>query len=124
MGRHENMEAPDTVIFSKSESATTEKFENQEQKITEEAELVKQAKRIIYCADHPAIHVALQKKFKDKCISWGTHPDAVIRINSTAEKGRFILTYEKKEIAIRMPFTDQASIETRFHCISRNLANG
>lgn len=124
MSRLEHMIAPDTVIFTNIGLAHAENFENQEQKITEKAELVKQAKRIIYCADHPPIHVAMQAKFKDKCISWGTHPDAVIRINATAEKGRFILRYEKKEIAIRMPFTDQASIENAFHCIAWMLANG
>lgn len=124
MSRLEHMIAPDTVIFTNIGLAHAENFENQEQKITEKAVLVKQAKRIIYCADHQAINVALQKNFKEKCISWGMHPDAAIRINATAEKGRFVLKFEEKEIAIRMPFPDQASIENAFHCIAWMLVNG
>jgi len=124
MGRLEHMIAPDTVIFTNIGLAHAENFESQEQKINEKAMLVKQAKQIIYCADHTAIHSALQMNFKEKCISWGTHPDATIRIHATAEKGRFKVQFEGKEIAISIPFPDQASIENAFHCIAWMLVNG
>lgn len=124
MSRLEAMIAPDTVIFTNIGTAHAEHFESQQAKFEEKAILVKQAKRIIYCADHAAIHEAMQRNFSGKCISWGNHPDATIRISAGLEKGRFNVTFANNQFEIVLPFFDQASVENAFHCIAWMLANG
>ena len=124
MTRLETMIAPDTVIFTNIGLAHAENFENQHAKIEEKAILVKNAKRIIYCADHASVHEAMRHTFSGKCVSWGIHPDANIRIRLGSAKGRFNVTFTQTQFEIILPFFDQASVENAFHCIAWMLVNG
>ena len=124
MARLESMIVPDTVIFTNIGSAHAENFPNQGAKILEKADLVKQAQRLIYCADHENIRHVLPQQFSGQCISWGKHPDANIRLRQQDSPGAFEVQFESETFKIQLPFADQASVENAFHCVAWMLVEG
>lgn len=114
---------PDIGIFLNIGTAHDENFINTNQKINEKLQLFKKAKTLIYCNDHSDIKTCIltAEVFKSvNCISWSKKSKDAnlylysmdIKEHSTLIKGIF---QQKTELAIEIPFIDQASIENALH---------
>ncbi len=106
---------PTIGIFTNIGSAHDEGFKNKEEKIREKLKLFKNTEFVIYCKDHLAIDEALQQAGM-RSLTWGMGDNASIKIIKE-ETGYLVLTPQQK-FTLRIPFTDQASIENCFHCVA------
>jgi len=124
MSELQKMIQPTSGIFTNIGSAHAENFTSQVQKIKEKLFLFKHADQLIYCADHLLIANEIQKNFTGKTFTWGIDQSADLRVNVSKESQVFELTYLDQTFSIRLPFSDQASIENCLHCVAWMLANG
>lgn len=128
MSRSERILHPDIGIFTNIGEAHSEGFLNNRQKINEKLILFRHAKELIYCKDHHELNECIVQYCHQirsgedddlKVFTWSQKSEATLRIqgidkssNSTTIRG----VYEEREIAIQIPFSDNASIENAIHC--------
>jgi alanine racemase len=117
-------------IFTNIGDAHSEGFKDVKQKIQEKLKLFIHAEYLIYSADYTAItevvdYMKTQSavKYQFQSITWSKKEalrDEVDLYITTIEKGDTYTTiqglYQDKTGAIRIPFTDDASIENAIHC--------
>ncbi|MFK7810400.1 MAG: bifunctional UDP-N-acetylmuramoyl-tripeptide:D-alanyl-D-alanine ligase/alanine racemase [Saprospiraceae bacterium] len=106
-------------LFTNIGPAHAEGFESEEQKIEEKLKLFKQSECIIYCKDFSKIDKAISKLDNKKIFTWSKEKDADFQIlNVLPEKTRTHIKaiFQKKEINITIPFSDEAYIENVIHC--------
>jgi alanine racemase len=117
----EKMIQPTVGIFTNIGDAHQENFESQEQKVQEKLKLFKNAKSIIYCADHEMIHLAIQEspELKNKkFFSWGKNSTATLQITKLEKdslKTKVYANYKGRETSITLPFQSKAPIENAMH---------
>jgi alanine racemase len=121
MERLETIIKPTIGIITNIGSAHDENFRDYLEKTTEKLLLFKDTETLIYCKDYEAIENRLQQlDFKQlKQISWSALQKADLQITELEEQHTHTLLkalYHKKEIELRIPFTDKASIENCIHC--------
>ncbi len=113
---------PDIGIFTNIGDAHNENFLNIYQKIGEKLKLFTKAKTLIYSSNHKELKETLIKTeiLKNlESFSWGYNPEdnLVIKEISKENKETTILAfYNDEDIAVTIPFTDEASIENALHC--------
>jgi alanine racemase len=122
MVRLEKIIRPTLGIFTNLGPAHDEGFLDTEQKIHEKLNLFSSAQRIIYCKDQPRVAAAIEKRFNDKRLSWGSEP-ADIRIEHDHQQN-FSVLFNGNQYVIPFPFTDVASIENAGHCLALMLSLG
>ena len=125
-----NIIRPDIGIFTNIGQAHDENFLNTQQKIDEKLTLFIDAKTIIYCSDHEAIHKHIARDIvlsEKQLFTWGNSPEANLQIISkkrindkTDIKGLF----RNETLSFTIPFTDSASIENALHCAALMLLLG
>jgi alanine racemase len=121
---------PTLGIFTNIGSAHQQHFKDMKEKVKEKLILFHTATRIIYCADHKLIHQAIGKDriLKNKQLfTWSFHNEADLRVNEiqTTEGWTSLSGYFTGEkVSIRIPFTDQASVENAIHAWSAMLLLG
>jgi len=124
-GEMEKLEAiikPTIGIITNIGSAHDENFTDYLQKTTEKLLLFKHTDTLIYCKDYHSIQLAVNKESRAESqdiITWSFLEEADLQIISQEEQGLNTLLkaiYHKKEIELRVPFTDKASIENCIHC--------
>lgn len=106
---------PTIGIFTNIGSAHNEGFTGTEEKIREKLKLFSRCEVVIYCKDHPAIDQAIQQT-GFRTFSWGTDENASVRI--IRETDAYRVTTPRQEFRLQLPFSDQASTENCFHCVS------
>ncbi len=116
MSKLEQMIKPDVGILTNLGSAHDASFESPSHKLKEKLMLFAHAKKLIYCADHPAIHKTLQQGHLPgvELVSWGSgtatysvkRTDEVLEINS-----------RDHNFSVPLPFSDPKSVENLCHCI-------
>ena len=125
MNRLEQIIKPTIGIITNIGSAHDENFTDYLQKTTEKLLLFKHTDTLIYCKDYEAIENRLQLAISSKqlavsrTITWSFLGEANLQITSLEEQNSHTLLkalYYKKEIELRIPFTDKASIENCIHC--------
>jgi alanine racemase len=121
MEKLETIIKPTIGIITNIGSAHDENFRDYLEKTTEKLLLFKHTETLIYCKDYEAIENRLQHlDFKQlKQISWSALQKADLQIKEQEEQNSHTLLkalYHKKEIELRIPFTDKASIENCIHC--------
>jgi len=128
MSRSERILHPDIGIFTNIGEAHSEGFLNLRQKINEKLVLFRHAKELIYCKDYHELNECIVQYCHQvrnnqddslKLFTWSQKTDATLRIrqieksnNQTTITGE----YEGRTIAIRIPFSDNASVENAIHC--------
>ncbi len=132
MKRLEKMIRPTIGILTNIGNAHDEGFENMLQKINEKLSLFIHAKNLVYCADDKKIKDAVIA-FKNKpqphasaldLFSWGKEIDNTLQIVSTRiikNYTKINAVFNKKNISIIIPFTDNASVENAINCWSTLL---
>lgn len=122
MAKLEKIIQPTLGIFTNLGPAHDENFESGLQKATEKFELFRNCNELICCADHKHIieaYNSLQWDRKPKLITWSRQNMAGLQILSCEKtENRTLITalFGSSEIAITVPFTDEASLENAIHC--------
>lgn len=141
MNQLEKIIQPTIGIFTNIGDAHNEGFLNILQKIREKLVLFSHADLLIYCKDYPDLHDCIlqfhgqmrRRENSDekplKLFTWSKKTEADLRIkdilvneaviNGSGRKIKYTsidAIYLQKEIGIRIPFTDQGSIENAIQC--------
>lgn len=113
---------PDIGIFTNIGEAHNENFLNIYQKIGEKLKLFTKAKMLIYCSNHKQLKEVLIKSeiLKNlESFSWGYEPEDNLVLKEIAKRDKtttISASYNNSDVAINIPFTDDASIENAIHC--------
>ena len=113
---------PTIGIFTNIGHAHDENFIRKEQKIAEKLKLFTEVKILIYCSDYLEIKEIILKSEMLRSIpsfSWSRKSTADLSIQlveKNSKKTTITATYKNEQIAIEIPFTDEASIENAIHC--------
>lgn len=123
MAALEKIIRPTTGIFTNIGAAHDENFAGTVEKIREKMELFRHVEHLIYCKDYPAIHDAvINGEILPASVSlftWSRKAKAdlqVGRINKKEHETEVQAIYKNEFIQVRIPFTDDASIENAIHC--------
>ncbi|MBC7902672.1 MAG: bifunctional UDP-N-acetylmuramoyl-tripeptide:D-alanyl-D-alanine ligase/alanine racemase [Gemmatimonadaceae bacterium] len=128
MDKLEKIIQPTIGIFTNIGEAHSEGFLNLRQKVKEKLQLFKHVQTLIYCTDYPEINEGvadlvqrLRNKPEDKLnlFSWSMKTDAVLRIISLIRDTEYVYIsaeYRNREISIRIPLLDNASLENSINC--------
>jgi len=121
---------PTIGIFTNIGQAHDENFINTQQKIGEKLKLFTKVDTLIYCADHKELKEIIIKSGILNNIStfcWGESDDCdlIIRqVEKMLKTTRIEGSFHGNNIEIKIPFTDNASIENAIHCWATMLFTG
>lgn len=115
MARLQEILRPTVGVFTNIGPAHDEGFRDSGEKIREKLKLFLDSTVVIYCKDHRDIDEAIHEAGING-FSWGTQDDATVRI-AKAETGYKIFT-KGRSFDVQLPFSDHASVENCFHCLS------
>ena len=123
MQRLEPIILPTVGIFTTIGEAHQENFYSQEEKCLEKLQLFASAEKIIYNEDHHLINYCMREKgFAGKAFSWSkTNTGAnlfVSRIDKGIDHTIIESVFKDTRQTIKIPFTDDASIEDAIHCLA------
>ncbi len=112
---------PTIGIFTNIGTAHDENFKELPDKIKEKAKLFNRAKVVICCIDQVHLAEELQKTSLS-LLTWGFSEKAQIKISRIDNV--YSVSWKNILFQIALPFSDTASIENAFHCISVMLFMG
>ena len=114
---------PTIGIFTNIGQAHSENFINIQQKAGEKLKLFTRVKTLIYSPDFAELQETIIRSGlleNIKTFTWSRKQDADLKIVQTLKSTENFTSitgiYKKKEIGIRIPFSDDASIENAIHC--------
>jgi alanine racemase len=119
---------PTIGIFTNIGEAHSEGFINKRQKVNEKLQLFIHAKTLIYCKDQPSLNEAVgtlwnqlnrEEKEASQIFGWSYGTDAdlqILEVHKENGSTQIIASRMSEKISIRIPFTDNASIENAIHC--------
>jgi UDP-N-acetylmuramyl pentapeptide synthase len=122
MVKLERMVRPTIGIFTNLGQAHDENFTNANQKAREKLDLFQNVNTLIYCKDYLIIQEELEHypfASSPKLFSWSRRTAADLQIGRIEKKdGQTEIQgiYQHNFLRIRIPFTDEASIENAIHC--------
>jgi alanine racemase len=125
LGEMEKLQAilrPDIAVFTNIGTAHDENFSGKDQKLAEKIKLLKGAGTIICCKDEPLVFTKIREEAGDsKLFSWSRKTKADLQIaRVTKEKNETFIQgiANARFTTVKIPFTDDASIENAIHCWS------
>lgn len=114
---------PTIGVFTNIGSAHDENFDNQNLKVIEKLKLFQSCETLVYCKDYNTIQLEISKvdflPRNLKLLSWSrkTKADLQIgRVNKTSDETEIQGIWQNRFLKIKIPFTDDASIENAIHC--------
>lgn len=128
MSHSEKILRPEIGIFTNIGEAHSEGFLNMRQKINEKLVLFRHSKDLIYCKDHHELNECIVQYSHQvrnspddplRLFTWSQKTEATLRISHIEKTGNSTSItglYQDKELSIRIPFSDAASIENAIHC--------
>jgi Alr-MurF fusion protein len=128
MEKLERIIQPSIGIFTNIGEAHSDGFLNQRQKVKEKLQLFRHVKTLIYSSDYPEINEGvadlvqrLRNTPDDKLhlFTWGSKTDATLKINSLLKDDQCTYIgaiYNNEDISIKIPFTDDGSVENAISC--------
>lgn len=128
MDRLQRIIQPTIGIFTNIGEAHGENFLNVRQKVNEKLRLFTHVQTLIYCKDYPDIHEAVAALWQQlnktnsqpfTIINWSTVSAASLQVLTIfKEEGHTLInaSWREKLIQIKIPFTDDASVENAIHC--------
>ncbi len=110
---------PTIGIFTNLLAAHDEGFESRKQKAEEKALLFENCSTVIYCKDHLWIDSVLstQQNEKRKLFTWGYSQNADVIISKISDQ-EFQISFQGSSFKIQKNFSDPASCENLFHCVT------
>lgn len=128
MDKLEKIIQPTIGLFTNIGEAHSGGFLNIRQKVKEKLQLFKHVDTLIYCSDYPELNEGvadlvqrLRNKPDDKLhlFTWSMKTDATLRVTSLLKDKTYTYIkaeYREREIDIRIPFVDDASLENAVLC--------
>lgn len=114
---------PTIGVFTNIGSAHDENFDNSEAKIKEKLRLFIHTHKLIYCKDYAGLHEQISSStiLPTSCslFTWSKRLKADLqigRITKHEHETEIQGIYKNDFISIRIPFSDEASIENAIHC--------
>ena len=114
---------PTLGIFTNIGSAHNEGFKSLKQKITEKLRLFRLAQKLVYCQDYEPLHEEIMVFLKTvnpklQLISWSLKSKGSTTVEVTKRKtfSEMDIYWNSEEYKLRVPFTDNASIENAIQC--------
>ncbi|WP_276480357.1 bifunctional UDP-N-acetylmuramoyl-tripeptide:D-alanyl-D-alanine ligase/alanine racemase [Paraflavitalea pollutisoli] len=119
---------PTIGVFTNIGEAHSEGFLNGRQKVNEKLRLFTHVKALVYCKDAPEINEGVAALYQQinkggqgafDIFNWSTVTEATLQILTIyKEAGTTLITalYKDQTISVRIPFTDDASVENAIHC--------
>ena len=125
---------PSIGVFTNIGSAHDENFDNSDSKIREKLKLFIHTSKLIYCKDYSGLHEQISSStiLPASCslFTWSKRLKADLqigRITKHEHETEIQGIYKNDFISIRIPFSDEASIENAIHCwavmLFLNLSN-
>ncbi len=131
MGEMEKLQSilnPNIAILTNIGAAHDENFTGKDQKIIEKLKLLKGAETVICCKDDAALFSKIQDVLTDsKIFTWSRKTRSDLQIaRVTKEKSETVIQgiVNNHFSEIRIPFTDDASVENAIHCWATLLVMG
>jgi len=123
MERLQPIVRPSIGIFTTIGEAHQENFSSQEEKCLEKLVLFESSEKIIYNEDQILVKYCIEKKgFSHKTFSWSTKnekaPLFISKIQKEIDFTAIDYQLSKVKSTIKIPFTDDASIENAIHCLA------
>lgn len=119
---------PTIGIFTNIGTAHDENFENIQQKVKEKLKLFSNSDTLIYCKDYNLISEEISKAdflpSQLKYFTWSRKAKADLqigRISKRQDECEIQGVYKNDFLKIKIPFTDDASIENAIHCLALML---
>lgn len=106
---------PTIGVFTTLGTAHDENFQSVTQKIDEKLKLFRHVNVLICCADQTNVYTHVQAS-GIPILSWGFSGSADITIERRNEQ--YQVTWKNQSFAISLPFSDPASVENAFHCLT------
>ncbi|HNP47414.1 MAG TPA: bifunctional UDP-N-acetylmuramoyl-tripeptide:D-alanyl-D-alanine ligase/alanine racemase [Bacteroidia bacterium] len=123
MEKLQNMIKPTIGIFTNIGSAHDENFLGSQQKVEEKLKLFLGVDTLIYCKDFSLIHDTIQRTLFDqeklRFFTWSKKSKADLqigRITKSTDESEIQGVYNNQFHTIRIPFTDDASVDNAIHC--------
>ena len=116
-----NVIQPSIGIFTTLGPAHNEGFSSLQQKVKEKIKLFNGCKLVIYCKDHSLVDEAIQHAGHPS-LSWGFASTAGVQVRN--EQGKFQVSFKGTSFVLLLPFSDKASVENCFHCVTVMLHLG
>lgn len=128
MDKLEKIIQPTIGLFTNIGEAHSSGFLNIRQKVKEKLQLFKHVDTLVYCSDYPELNEGvadlvqrLRNKPDDKLhlFSWSMKTDATLRVTSLIKDKSYTYIkaeHNEREIDIRIPFIDDASLENAVLC--------
>src|SRR5258705_1276933 len=120
---------PTIGILTNIGEAHNEGFESMDQKVDEKIKLFNNSSLVIYCSDEWLADKAIVLKYESaihktgkppfKIFSWGKIQKAdlqILEINKEQTETEIIAVYKNAQTSLRIPFTDDASIQNAISC--------
>jgi alanine racemase len=130
MGKLQPIINPTIGIFTNIGAAHSENFINTTQKVGEKLKLFTKVDTLIYNPDYADIQETIirsQILESIKAFTWSRKQEANLKITKTEKSEENTLItglFNKNELTITIPFTDEASIENAIHCWAAMLYLG
>lgn len=105
-------------LFTNLGEAHSEGFPDIETKLREKLQLFRQVETIIYCRDDEQVDEAIRALGRP-LFSWSRRQPADLRIREVRQSGRFTTiegAFKGSSCSIRIPFSDNASVQNAIHC--------
>lgn len=130
MTRLQRIIQPTIGLFTNIGQAHDENFGSQLNKVEEKLDLFSGCETIIYCKDYLPVHermTADETLNKKRLFTWSRKVRADLQVGRVTKEGHeteIQAVYKNTFVSIRIPFTDEASIENAIHCWSVMLLFG
>lgn len=115
---------PTIGILTNIGNAHAKNFDNIDQKIKEKLKLFKNVDTLIYCTDNNDVNIHI-KQLRINTFTWSRNDKEadifVKEIEKDNETTIIRAIFNKEDICIMIPFTDDASIENAIHCWATTL---
>ena len=124
-GEMKNLEeiiSPTIGVFTNIGHAHAENFRNINQKISEKLKLFVKSNSLIYCKDYVLLHdeITSERTLEHlKLFTWSRKTKADLQITKVKKTGvgsELQGIYKNEFIEMKIPFTDDASVENAIHC--------
>ena len=115
----ESIIKPTIGILTNIGQAHSENFETNQIKTQEKLALFSNCETLIYCKDYSIVNESVASLINTKMVTWSRKSKADLQITKVAkqENETYIQgIYNNDFIKIRIPFTDEASIENAINC--------
>ena len=119
----QNIIQPQIGIFTNIGTAHSEGFRSIKQKITEKLRLFRNSKTLIYCQDYDVLNEEIKIFLKAvnpsiELIAWSINQKGSTQIEVLKKRDftELRIYWNGEEQDLRIPFTDDASIENSIHC--------